>query len=204
MTNRDIEVVLFDLGGVLVELTGTTTLMSWTKLHQSPEKLWDFWLTSPTVRAFETGKTKPHEFANRLIAELSLSVEREIFVEAFTHWPKRLFTGALDLVGEVRPSLVRATLSNTNSLHWPRLMHEMGLADAFDHHFPSHLTGKIKPDKNAFETVLEKMRWRPRSVLFLDDNLPNVETAASLGIQAFHVRGLDEARAVLERARVLR
>ena len=94
--------------------------------------------------------------------------------------------------------------SNTNSLHWPRLMHEMGLAEAFDHHFPSHLTGKIKPDKNAFETVLEKMRWRPRSVLFLDDNLPNVETAASLGIQAFHVRGLDEARAVLERARVLR
>ena len=83
-------------------------------------------------------------------------------------------------------------------------MHEMGLADAFDHHFPSHLTGNIKPDKNAFETVLEKMSWCPRSVLFLDDNLPNVETAASLGIQAFQVRGVDEARAVLERAHVLR
>ena len=204
MTSHDIKVVLFDLGGVLVELTGTTTLMSWMRVQQSPEKLWDFWLTSPTVRAFETGKSAADEFADRLIAELALSVEREIFIEAFTHWPKRLFSGALDLVGEVQPSLVRATLSNTNSLHWPRLMHEMGLADAFDHHFPSHLTGNIKPDKNAFETVLEKMSWRPRSVLFLDDNLPNVETAASLGIQAFQVRGVDEARAVLERAQVLR
>ena len=204
MTSHDIEVVLFDLGGVLVELTGTTTLMSWTRIHQSPEKLWDFWLTSPTVRAFETGKSEADEFADRLIEELDLSVEREIFIAAFTHWPKRLFTGALDLVGEVRPSLVRATLSNTNSLHWPRLMHEMELADAFDHHFPSHLTGNIKPDKSAFETVLEKMSWRPRSVLFLDDNLPNVETAASLGVQAFQVRGIDEARTVLERAHLLR
>ena len=38
MTSHDIEVVLFDLGGVLVELTGTTTLMSWTPGGQSPQE----------------------------------------------------------------------------------------------------------------------------------------------------------------------
>lgn len=203
MASPDIEVVLFDLGGVLVELTGTTTLMSWTRAHQSPEKLWDFWLTSPTVRAFETGASEPDEFADQLIAELGLAVERAVFIEAFTHWPKRLFRGALDLVAAVPSSLVRATLSNTNSLHWPRLMNEMELADAFDHHFPSHLTGNIKPDRDAFEAVIQQMSWRPESILFLDDNKPNVETAASLDIQAFQVRGVDEARAVLERNGVL-
>ena len=41
-------------------------------------------------------------------------------------------------------------------------------------------------------------RCSKESVLFLDDNQLNVEAAASLDIQAFLVRGVEEARAVLE------
>ena len=41
-------------------------------------------------------------------------------------------------------------------------------------------------------------RCSKESVLFLDDNQLNVEAAVSLDIQAFLVRGVEEARAVLE------
>jgi len=193
-----IEVALFDLGGVLVELTGVSTLLSWIGEPIGPEEIWRRWLTSPSVRAFETGAMEPEEFADVLIAELGLPVQRAEFLDAFTHWPRGLFPGALELLSEIPRPIVRATLSNSNSLHWPRLMTEMGLSEAFDFHFASHLTGKIKPDKEAFENVVLSLGSVPESILFLDDNQLNVDAALSLGIRAFRVQGIEEARIVIE------
>ena len=199
----DIGVVLFDLGGVLVELAGSQTLRAWTPSHQRTKDLWHYWLTSPIVRAFESGKTDPDQFADALIKDLMLPVDRETFLEAFTRWPKGLFPGALDLIDTLPTHVIRATLSNTNTLHWPRLMREMGLAQRFDHHFPSHLTGHIKPDKAPFQAIMAQMHWCPRSILFMDDNQLNVDTANLLSIRAFLVHGVQEARAVLKHTGVL-
>ena len=192
------EVALFDLGGVLVELTGVSTLLSWTGGQMGPEELWRHWLTSPNVRAFETGAMEPEDFAGGLIAELNLPVQRAEFLDAFTHWPRGLFPGAMELVNEIPRPIVRATLSNSNSLHWPRLMTEMRLSEAFDFHFASHLTGKIKPDKEAFENVVLSLGSIPESILFLDDNQINMDAALSLGMRAFRVQGIEEARFVIE------
>jgi hypothetical protein len=73
------EVALFDLGGVLVELTGVSTLLSWTGGQMEPEEIWRHWLTSPSVRAFETGAMEPEDFADLLVAELDLPVQRAEF-----------------------------------------------------------------------------------------------------------------------------
>ena len=201
---ESIEVALFDLGGVLVELTGVPTLMSWMGGWIGPEEIWRRWLTSPNVRAFETGAMEPEEFADELIAELDLPIQRAEFLDAFTYWPRGLFPGAMELVGEIPRPIVRATLSNTNSLHWPRLMTEMGLAEAFDFHFASHLTGKIKPDTEAFEHVILSLGRAPESILFLDDNQLNVDAALSVGLNAFRVQGTKEARIVMEHIGALR
>ncbi len=168
------------------------------------EEIWRHWLTSPNVRAFETGAMEPEEFADMLIAELDLPVQRAEFLDAFTHWPRGLFPGAMELISEIPRPIVRATLSNSNSLHWPRLMTEMGLSEAFDFHFASHLTGKIKPDKEAFENEVLSLGSVPGSILFLDDNQLNVDAALSLGIRAFRVQGIEEARFVMEQIGALR
>nr|BAJ06937.1 haloacid dehalogenase-like hydrolase [uncultured bacterium] len=199
-----LEVALFDLGGVLVEFTGVPTLLSWIDGQMRPEELWRHWLTSPNVRAFETGAMEPEDFAELLIAELDLPVQRADFLDSFTHWPNGLFPGAMELISEIPRPIVRATLSNSNSLHWPRLMTEMGLSEAFDFHFASHLMGKIKPDKEAFEHVMSSLGSIPESILFLDDNQLNVDAALSLGIRAFRVQGVEEARFVMEEIGALR
>ncbi len=197
------DVVLFDLGGVLVELPSLQTLLTSTHIPNGAEAVQQYWLTSPIVQTFETGKSEPEQFADALISELALPVDRSTFLEAFTRWPKGLFPGALDLIKALPTHMIRATLSNTNILHWPRLMNEMGLADLFDYHFPSHLTENVKPDKKAFEAVLKKMDLYPDTVLFLDDNQLNVDTANALGIQAYLVHGVEETREVLELTRIL-
>ena len=88
-------------------------------------------------------------------------------------------------------------LSNSNALHWPRVLNEMGLGPAFDRHFVSHLTGRIKPDMEAFEHVVDALRCMPGHVLFFDDNLLNVEAAQRSGMHAIRVRGATEVQRAL-------
>jgi glucose-1-phosphatase len=192
-----IEVVLFDLGGVLVELTGVPAMLGWLRNRITADELWRHWLTSPTVRDFERGRLAADLFATQIIAEMSLDVAPEEFLNTFTSWIAGLYPGALELVTSLPAGLVRATLANTSVLHWPRLMNDLGLQSAFHHHFPSHLTGRIKPDREAFQHVLDTLGCRAHAVLFLDDNRLNVETATSMGIRAAQVKGPAEARQAL-------
>jgi len=203
-TEDQISAILFDLGGVLVELTGLPILLSWIGNRTTPEDLWSMWLSSPVVRSFETGQLDPEVFANELIKEMALPVSAEEFLREFTSWPKDLFPGALQLVRRIPRMYVRATLSNTNAMHWPRLMEEMRLGDVFDYHFASHLIGRIKPDEDAFKYVIETLGRRATEILFLDDNKLNVEAAKRTGMKAVQVRGAEEAGEVLSELRVIK
>ncbi|SPF41375.1 hypothetical protein SBA4_2730003 [Candidatus Sulfopaludibacter sp. SbA4] len=80
--------------------------------------------------------------------------------------PARCPPGTVDLVRSVPRKYVRSTLSNTNALQWPRLLNQRDLAEAFDHHFPSHLTGRIKPDEEAFQHVLDTLVRAPPKPCF--------------------------------------
>jgi FMN phosphatase YigB (HAD superfamily) len=194
-----IRVVLFDLGGVLVELGGVSTVISWMASPVSTEELFRMWLTSPAVRAFETGRMEPELFADRLIVEMSLQVQRDALLREFTRWPVGTFPGSLELLARIPRRYTRATLSNTNAVHWPQVMERMKLADAFDHHFASHLTGKIKPDDEAFHHVTAALDCAAEEVLFLDDNQLNVDAAKKCGMHAVRVKGVPAAeRALLE------
>ncbi|HEY6330898.1 MAG TPA: HAD family phosphatase [Blastocatellia bacterium] len=200
----NIRIILFDLGGVLVELTGIPTLHSWTQDRMTTDELWITWLSSPAVRAFETGRSSPEEFARGLIREMNLPLTTEEFLADFALWPRNLFPGAIDLVREISPGYTRAVLSNSNVMHWPRLMDEWGLGEVFDHQFASHLIGKIKPDEEAFHHVVDELDCEPPTIFFLDDNMLNVETARRVGMRAVQVKGAIDARRALSEAGVLR
>ena len=201
---RQIQVILFDLGGVLVELTGMPTMLGWLGGRITADELWTRWLNSPTVRDFERGRVSPELFADQIVREMSLPVAAEEFLITFTGWITGLYPGALELVNSLPAEITRATLANTCVLHWPRLMNNLALERHFHHHFPSHLTGRIKPDKEAFQHVLETLGCRPGAALFLDDNKLNVETATSMGIHAACVKGPVEARQALAEAGILK
>lgn len=201
--SKSIRVILFDVGGVLVELTGVQTLQAWIGNHLTPEESWRMWLSSSAVRAFESGKVNPDTFADQLIADLSLPVSRQEFLAAFTAWPKRVFPGVVEIINRISPKYLRATLCNTNVLHWPRIMDEMGLRNLFAYHFASHLMGKLKPDREVFEHVVTLLGYEPSAILYLDDQLLNVKAAQSIGFQAVCVKGIQEVERALIDANVL-
>jgi glucose-1-phosphatase len=200
---NQIRVVLFDVGGVLVELSGLAMLLSWLGHRVTAEQVRTLWLTSPVVRLFETGKIQPAVFAEQMIAQLSLRVSSEEFLSELYIRSQRILPGAVELVRRVPPGYVRATLCNTNALQWPTLMEQQDLIRAFDHHFASHLTGKIKPDEEAFQHVLATLDCEGAETLFLDDSQLNVAAAKRVGMIAYQVQGPEDAERALRDAEVL-
>jgi FMN phosphatase YigB (HAD superfamily) len=201
--SNPIRIILFDIGGVLVEFTGISSLQAWTGNRLTPNELWRRWLSSSFVRAFESGEIGPDTFADQLIADMGLPVSRKEFIEAFTAWPKGVFPGAVEIISRISSEYERATLSNSNVIHWPRLMDEMGLRNLFAYHFASHLTGKLKPDREVFEHVVSVLKCEPSAILYLDDQPLNVKAAQLIGFQAVWVKGVQEVERVLTNANVL-
>jgi glucose-1-phosphatase len=194
---RTIEVVLFDVGGVLVQLSGIATLLQWMGDGATEEQMWRTWLRSDSVRKFETGRSAAADFAAGVVAEFGLKIPPQEFLASFSGWPTGLYPGTLEMLSLIPKTYRRAMLSNSNVLHWNRMMLDMKLGPAFEHHFSSHLTGRIKPDTEAFAHVTESLRCRPDQVVFLDDNALNVESAQAFGMQAIRVKGAAEARRAL-------
>jgi HAD superfamily hydrolase (TIGR01509 family) len=187
-------VVLFDLGGVLVDNTGEQGLSALLPYQLSRQEIWARWLASDAVRRFECGRISPEVFAARFVEEWRLEVGPAAFIESFVTWPKGLFDGASVLVRNLRAQHRVACLSNTNALHWARFPE---LPELFDSSFASNLTGFLKPDPEAFEHVLRELDVRADAVCFFDDLLQNVEAARALGIRAVQVRTFAEVEPAL-------
>lgn len=196
MPQAPFDVILFDLGGVLIELSGVPQMSAWSGITDA-EELWRRWLTSPSVRSFETGRSSADEFAAALCAEFALTVSAAEFLAAFTLWPSRVFPGAHDLLATLAARHRLAALSNNNSVHWERISRDMGLGRYFSASFLSHEIGLIKPDRAVFIHVVDALGCPPERVLFLDDNRLNVEQARSVGMVAHRVAGVAETTAAL-------
>jgi HAD superfamily hydrolase (TIGR01509 family) len=192
-----IDTILFDLGGVLIELAGIEQMLAWSPGLADTHDLWRRWLHSPAVRRFETGGATRDEFAADIVAEFGLPVTPDAFLAAFTYWPRALYPGATELLGELKSRYRLASVSNTNEIHWTRFRDEWALPDHFHHNFPSHRVGRLKPDVEYFRHVLDELGADPAAVLFVDDNAINVEAAARAGLAAHRVVGPEGVRAAL-------
>jgi putative hydrolase of the HAD superfamily len=194
--------VLFDLGGVLVELRGVASMRELSGLGDDDE-LWHRWLSCPWVRAFERGGCSAEQFAVGLVEEWRLPVSPEAFLAEFSEWPVGPFPGAIDLVREVRAVVPVGCLSNTNTLHWESRFAHWPMMELFDFHLLSFELGALKPDPEMFDLVAAALPATRSTVLFLDDVQLNVDAAEAAGLQAARARGVAEARAVLADAGVL-
>ena len=202
VTDPPFDIVLFDLGGVLIELRGVAPMRALAGIDDEDE-LWRRWLTCRWVRAFERGECSPEEFARGVIDDWALSVDPGVFLETFRAWPVGPLPGAEALVASVHQVTSVGCLSNTNLLHTEEHFSHWPIFQAFDHRLLSYELGLLKPDRPLFDRVAELVGTPPGRILFLDDNLMNVEGATAAGFVAAHVRGVAEAERALKATGIL-
>ena len=193
------QIILFDLGGVLVDVEGVAAFQRMLGRPLPQEEVWQRWLTASTwVSTFESGRCTPAAFAAGVMAEWGLTVTAEVFLDDFRSWPTRLFPGVRDMLALLAQHCILACLSNTNSVHWPHVRDTLGLSGLLHRYYLSHEIGHLKPTRAAFEHVLADLGCPPSCVIFLDDNQLNVNAAQDVGIQAYRTVGIAEVQATLQ------
>ena len=197
-----VEIVLFDLGGVLLEVGGVGPMRELSGI-ETEDELWTRWLACRWVKQLEAGRCSPEEFAAGIVADWELPVSSAEFLATFGAWVNDPFPGASELVAATGDAARIGCLSNTNSYQWDAHFGDLPLIDAFEFRFLSFELGLVKPDPAIFEAVAAALPSPPGRVLFLDDNAVNVDAAASFGFIARHVRGVEAARRALVEAGVL-
>jgi putative hydrolase of the HAD superfamily len=189
------EVILFDLGRVVVGLGESPIPKCWLKDKNA--LTFEAWINSDIGQRFEKGELTSIEFVTLLKQELQLDQSIKEITEAFAAWPIGMFPKMSSILKQLRENHHLAVLSNTNELHFPRLIEEFNIAEHFDTIFVSHHMKMAKPDPKAFEHVLDVLEVSPDKVLFLDDNASNIKAAEGLGISSDLVCGEEEVIAAL-------
>ena len=190
-------VLLFDVGGVLVELGAPPLADAWLPPGASREALWADWLRMPAARDFEAGRTEAGAFADAMIGALGLRCDPGTFLDAFAAWPVAPFPGTLEWLDGLRGRYALAMLSNTNALHFARMTGEMGLTARLDHRFVSHEIGTVKPDPGIYVHAIDALGVPTGEIAFFDDNRANVDAARALGMDAHHTVGPEAVRAAV-------
>jgi putative hydrolase of the HAD superfamily len=197
-TGERIDIVLFDIGGVLARFAGLEVLRELTG-GSSELEVSARWLMSPWVRKFESGGCSDEEFSAGIVEEWDLPYTASEFLEIFPTWLDPPFAGGVELLAQTSERVGVGCLSNTNSLQWHGMISHWPHTAYFEHRFLSFELGAVKPDAAIYERVIERLPVAPDRVLFLDDVALNVEGARRAGLRSEQALGVSGARAALER-----
>lgn len=191
-------ILIFDLGGVLVEFKGFDVMRDWTGAEWSEYEFWPKWLSCEPVRLFESGKIGEGEFAEGVISEFGLRVKADEFLLRFSNWITGFYDGAEEYLRDLRGRHVLACLSNSNPIHWRVVKERLNVDSIFDYCFVSYELGHVKPDREIYEAVLSRLPSPHGRVVLFDDNIVNVEGAISAGMEAYLARGFEDCKMKLE------
>ena len=196
LTDRAVKNLIFDLGGVILDLSVDTSLSSFANLsgiEKSTVKR--LFASSPEFELYEKGEISNEDFRAFVKKLYSIDAPDETLDACWNAmllgFPKK----KLELLETLKVKYNVYLLSNTNDIHLqhinnillPKVNHHTSLDDFFHRAYYSHRMKKRKPDAEIFEQVLNESNFLPAETLFLDDNQSNVEGAGKLGIKTLHV-----------------
>ncbi|MFW5431408.1 MAG: HAD family hydrolase [Methylophilaceae bacterium] len=191
-----ISAVLFDIGGVLIELNGLPSIAKLLDSDQSLDDIYQYWMAAPSVIGHETGKLSTDEFAKEVVKDLKLTITPEAFMENFATWIVGTFPDAFELLDAIPNTVKVAALSNTSGAHWKEV-EATGLTDKIEHLFLSHEIGHLKPSAPAFQAAVDGLGIPAAEIIFFDDVIENVNAANAFGLKAHQALNPAQAKQTL-------
>lgn len=188
------EILLFDLVGVLLQEPSQITQTLLGSSEASLEEWFLYLMTSSAIKDFETGRASSQEFGEDVVRDLKLSLSANEFLGLFGRWIEGLYGGTEPLLIELSKTYRLGCFSNNNEIWWPQASEKFGLGSLFNDYFLSHEIGLRKPDRSAFEHVVQRLNMEPSRIAFFDDLEENVKTAQKVGMNAFVTKGLPQVQ----------
>ena len=203
--DKKIRNIVFDLGGVLVDLDFKAAINGLQKagFANVKEQLQAF-DRDGIFQKFELGEMTAEEFRTAIRENSSVELTDE---EVDALWNAMLLEvprEKLELILHLRGKYMVYLLSNTNSIHWDYVCKNafnyrgFRVNDYFEETFLSYEMHLAKPDKAIFEKVLQDANLLPEETLFIDDSEANCKAAEEVGIHAHHYHIGDDLSKLFE------
>ena len=182
--------IIFDLGGVILDIDTDSTFHAFTKLgfRRADDSMIDRDFLN-FLFDFEKGLISEEEFPNEILKFTNKKPSKEQIYEAWNIMLLAYKQEKIDFLKKIKSEYRTFLLSNTNIIH-ARYYNNMlktkhgvnGLDELFETVYYSHDLKLRKPDPQIFQLVLDKEKLIPSETLFVDDMEENVEAAVALGI----------------------
>ncbi len=186
--------IIFDLGGVLLNINPLLSLLELEKISGiGRDELILRFLNEKIFEKFDTGSLNPAQFREKLCHILNCSVSD---AEIDRCWNKLLLDfppDRVEMLQQIRNNYRIFLLSNTNSIHFDHYTQEffenygIRMTELFDELFLSYEIGIHKPDAGIYTHVLQHAGIEASESVFFDDSLSNIEAAKLLGIRGIQV-----------------
>ena len=210
MNSQEIENIIFDLGGVVINLDIEATFRKFTNIlkKEVTSEIFTNHHSNQVFRDFEIGKIDDSVFRDYIRELAGFHISDELIDDAWNAMLQDIPRERMEWIYDATRNYKCVVLSNTNSIHIHHFEQKFeqttnyGLpGDMFHDLFYSFNIGKRKPDADAFEFVLEKTGFKPKKTVLFDDLKENLETAKRLGLQTVYVERNDLRRAQLPNGR---
>ncbi|MDB4835005.1 HAD family phosphatase [Cyclobacteriaceae bacterium] len=196
MNFKNIKNIIFDLGGVVIDIDFELTFKAFatlgnksldeTKKIMTDLNIWD---------SYERGEITDQEFINIMRKAMGFSQTDEEIIMAWNALLLELPKERVELIKRLNKSYQTFVLSNTSNLHIQGLNKILKQSSGYDklHDvmnntiYFSYEIKRRKPDLDIYEYVLKESNLKAEETVFLDDNLDNILAARKVGIEAIHV-----------------
>jgi glucose-1-phosphatase len=193
--NQNIKNIIFDLGGVILNIDYNLTIDAFKSL--GIENFETIFSQAKQVGIFDQldkGLISPSEFRDGIRKVSSINLTDKQIDKAWNALLLDFPPQRLDVLEKVKPHYRTFLLSNTNAIHIEEynkiLLNTFGfenLSVFFEEEYYSHLIHMRKPDAEAFEIILRENNLNPSETLFIDDTIQHVDGAKKVGILAYHL-----------------
>jgi putative hydrolase of the HAD superfamily len=194
----NIKNIIFDLGGVLLNINPLRSLNEFSRLSGvDANDLRNRLITEHIFEKFDTGNLNQEQFRSELcrIMNCALSdseIDRAWNILLLDFPPQRV-----QLLKQLKKNYRVFLLSNTNIIHFEYYTkdfynkYNIPMRDLFDTLFLSYQIGMHKPDAGIYEYVIKNGGLEPSECVFIDDSIINIEAAEFQGIKGIHINDHD-------------
>lgn len=190
-----IQSVIFDLGGVLINLDPERTRQSFIKLGTPHfDQLFTVYKSTQLFYDLETGHVDADTFIKTLQKETAKGTSEQDIVDAWNAMLLDFRLESLNFVNQLKEKYPTFLFSNTNIIHYNSFQQTIKettpyeTVDAMFHKaYYSHEIGMRKPVVDAYRYIINEKGLVAEETLFIDDNKDNIQGAREAGLQTKHL-----------------
>ncbi len=183
--------IVFDLGGVLLDIDYGKTKISFEELGFNQfDKMYTQYSADMLFSDLETGKISNDHFFDYLVTAADGKVTKGQIATAWNAMLGNFRVASLGFLEELSKKFRLYLLSNTNAIHleafneiFRRETGKASLDAYFTKAYYSNNIGYRKPNDDVFEFILNDAGIKAEETLFIDDSYNNIETAKKLGFK---------------------